>query len=316
MESLTSVVILFVYMFLGWGGRRTLLSADMMVGLNRFVYYFAVPALLFHAGSELALSELFQPLPLAALLVASLLTAVITIAVCRSMFRCRDGAGLTARALNATFANYAYMGIPVVTALLGDDGYGPMIAIILTGNLVVIGTAQVCLQSFGEAKGTAEQSLWQRTGTVVVESLLKSPVFLSTVAGLLFSHSGLVLPDIANQVVISFGGMTVPLALFCLGAGLSFRPTGASSLELGWLILLKLFVHPALTWGVLILFGVTGSIWPVALVVMTSLPTGALAYVVTAHYGRFAEETTLVITLSSLLSLLTLPLWIALTGAG
>ncbi|WP_281645401.1 AEC family transporter [Parendozoicomonas sp. Alg238-R29] len=310
--SFQAVTILFLYIALGWVGVRTLLSQEMMSGLNRFVYYFAVPALLFNAASKLSLTQLLATLPLTAFFAAALVTGLIAVVGCRVFFATTSGAQLTARALNTTFANYAYMGIPVVSALLGDVGYAAIITIILAGNLVLIGGAQVLFQGF--EKNSGKNTLGQRVWLVLQQSLLKSPIFLSTVAGLIFSGAGLVMPDIPDQVLSSLGATTVPLALFCLGAGLQFRLEGSSLSEISWLIVIKLFAHPAVTFFMLLILGITDPVWVTALVMMTALPTGALAHVVTSHHGVFARETSHIVTLSTLFSLLTLPVWITIVS--
>ena len=305
-------MVLFLFIVCGWVGVRTLLNQEMMIGLNRFVYYFAVPALLFDAASKLSLSQLLAPLPLSAFFVSALATGLITVAGSRALFHCKSGSQLTARALNTTFANYAYMGIPVVSSLLGAEGYPAIITLILMGNLVLIGGAQILLLGFEPNR--KEENLWQQCLAILNQSLLRSPIFLSTVLGLMLSAAGLTLPEVPQQFLTGLGAVTVPLALFCLGAGLQFRVTGGKTLEFGWLILLKLVVHPLMTLLAIWLLGVNDPVWVTALVMMTALPTGALAYVVTSHHGVFERETSLIVTLTTLLSVISLPVWIQIVS--
>ncbi|WP_165767243.1 AEC family transporter [Parendozoicomonas haliclonae] len=312
--GIEAVAILFFYIALGWIGSRTLINQELMPGLNRFVYYFAVPALLFQSARQISPEELWKPLPIGALMVGIVLTAMVTVVTSWSVFKTRQGDQLVIRQLLTTFSNYAYMGIPVVTAFVGDAGFLAMITIILITNLVLIGSAQILLQTFQRDRSQS-LSVGRQIAGVVQQSLLKSPVFLSSVIGLLFSAGDLALPGVLEKGLNAIGSTTVPLALFCLGAALQFRQSGSSVLELITLIAFKLFLHPSLTVLAIVLLGVSDPIWITVLILMSALPTGALAHVVAQHHKVYANETSLVITVTTLLSLLTLPVWVQIAQA-
>lgn len=302
--SLLAILPLFALISLGYVARRTVLDSRMLPALNQFVYYFAVPALLFNAARRQPLDNLFNGPALSAFTLSAAITALIAVAGSRSLFGCEDKQGLVMRGLNAVFANYAYMGIPLTFGLLGEATHVPTISIILAGNVLLIGGAQLLIEAQRQP-GTSLRQLW----TILDRSLLRNPVFISTILGLLFSGLHMPLPKVAITTLDMLSPAAIPVALFCLGASLEFRRTQTKPIELGWLIAIKLLIHPALTWLAFILLGVKEITWLQAAVLLTALPTGALVHVVAMRYNVLEKGSSQIVVFSTLLSLFTVTFW-------
>lgn len=307
LDSLLAIIPLFTLIGLGYVARHTLLDVRMLPALNQFVYYFAVPALLFNAARKQSLDTLFNLPALAAFSLGVVLTGVLTYALSRWVFACRDAEGLVMRMLNTTFANYAYMGIPLTFGLLGEATHAATISIILAGNLLVIGGAQLLMEISRQS-----QFSWLQVWRILDRSLLRSPIFVSTVLGLIAAGLQLPLPKVMNSTLEMLAPAAIPVALFCLGASLQFKRTQTSLAEIATLIGLKLIAHPALTWLAFMLVGVSDVIWLKATLLLCALPTGALVHVIAMRYNAFEQSSSQLIVLSTLLSLLTVTLWASL----
>ena len=72
--------------------------------------------------------------------------------------------------------------------------------------------------------------------------------------------------------------------------------------EIGWISLLKLVVHPLLTWFVATHIFMLDGVWAATAVVMASLPTGALTFVLAQKRQVFVEQTASVILMTTLVS--------------
>lgn len=304
-ESLLAIIPLFTLIGLGYLARRTILDRSMLPALNLFVYYFAVPALLFNAARRQSLDNLFNWPALAAFVLAIVLTASVAVLGSRYLFKCQAPTELVMRGLNAVFANYAYMGIPLTFSLLGESP--ATISIILAGNLLIIGGAQLCIEALRQHHLDVKQ-VWG----IIDRSLLRSPIFLSTVLGLLASAWQIPLPKVLVTTLDMLAPAAIPVALFCLGASLEFRRTQTSLAELAWLIGIKLLVHPALTYLALYLFGIDDHAWLVATVLLTALPTGALVHVVAMRYNLFEQASSQIVVFSTLLSIASVAFWVSL----
>ena len=307
LDSLLAIIPLFTLIGLGYVARHTLLDVRMLPALNQFVYYFAVPALLFNAARKQSLDTLFNLPALAAFSLGVVLTGVLTYALSRWVFACRDAEGLVMRMLNTTFANYAYMGIPLTFGLLGEATHAATISIILAGNLLVIGGAQLLMEISRQS-----QFSWLQVWRILDRSLLRSPIFVSTVLGLIAAGLQLPLPKVMNSTFEMLAPAAIPVALFCLGASLQFKRTQTSVAEIATLIGVKLIAHPALTWLAFVLVGVSDVIWLKATLLLCALPTGALVHVIAMRYNAFEQSSSQLIVLSTLLSLLTVTLWASL----
>ena len=305
MAGIETILSLFFLIGLGYLGKRTVMAGHSLVPLNTFVYYFAVPALLFNSVYKLSLDSLFQPYYLLAFLLAAALTALIAGVGCVVLFKERDREVLIFRALNGTFSNYAYMGIPLVFGLLGEAAYGAMVSIILLGNLFQIGGTQFLIESHRQEGKGFKQFL-----AILDKSLLRSPIFLATFFGVWVSGLSLDFRTIIVDALDMLAPATVPVALFCLGASLEFKALQQSKIELVWLVVVKLFIHPLLTLAIFRMAGLTDHNWLLAAVFLAALPTGALAHVMALRYDVKEKETSLTVVLSTLASIVSVSLWV------
>ncbi len=304
MSGFETILTLFLLIGVGYVARRTLLASQSLVALNSFVFYIAVPVLLFLSAYRLPLESLLQPGYIGAFLLATVLTGLLAIVGARLWFETRSPEQHVMRAVNSTFANFAYMGIPLISTLLGEQAHGPMICMILIGNLFIIGGAQIAIEVM-RREGNGVSAVLK----TLDRSLLRSPVFLATVAGVLASWLALPLPTVLTRALEIMAPSAIPVALFCLGAGLQFAALKHCKLEMVWLIVVKLLFQPLITLGVFLLFGMDDPNWLLATVLLTALPTGALAHVVALRYDVSEQETSLCVVLSTLLSALTVALW-------
>lgn len=305
---------LFFLIGLGYLAKRILLNDQPLSALNTFVYYFALPALLFSSATRIPVEQLLKPGFIAAFVLAAILTATVTLIGCRLLLADHDKSRMVIHALNSTFANFAYMGIPVVFGLLGEASYAATICIILAGNLFIVGGSQLLIEALCPAETTKPNQpfTWLiRAWRVFDRSLLRSPIFVATVAGVSVSALQWQLPAFIDIPINMLAQASIPVALFCLGASLELKAIGQNRIELVWLLLAKLVIHPLITLLVLQSLGFTDPDWLIPTVLLTALPTGALAHVIALRYNIGEQQTSLIIVLSTLVSAVTLWAWVS-----
>ena len=304
--SFQSILPLFLMITLGYLAKRTVFDVKMLPGLNQFVYYLAVPALLFNAASKASIDNLINAPALAAFFIGVILTAIVVLLVSRTLFNASHAEQRVLRALNGTFANYAYMGIPLTFAIFGEEAYAATVSIILVGNIFLIGGAQLFIEAIRQKEVGLKPIL-----SIVDRSLLRNPIFLSTMLGLFVSANQIRMPGAIDAVLSMLSPAAIPVALFCLGASLQFAKTSINLAELGWMVFVKLCLHPALTLSAFLLLGINDPIWMATTVLLTALPTGALAHVVALKYDVFEKETSQIVVVSTVVSLLSVTLWMS-----
>jgi malonate transporter and related proteins len=141
----------FALVLMGYAAaHKRLLPESAIPGLNAFVLYFALPALLFRFGMNTPIGQLLNPVVLGVSLLASLGIVAFTIAVTLSpRVQMKDAAF---GALVAAFPNTGFMGVPLLTALLGAAAAGPVICAVLV-DLFVTSSVCIALAQAHEAKG-------------------------------------------------------------------------------------------------------------------------------------------------------------------
>jgi len=144
---LNAVLPVFGLVASGWlAGRFRIVTQASSHALNQFVYAFALPAMLFVAVYRGSLDEILSGYFLLAVIGATLATAAVGFTV--SHLSAASPAESTMRALNASFANTGYLGIPLVTVAYGERAALPAALATVATNIVSFALAIVCLELF------------------------------------------------------------------------------------------------------------------------------------------------------------------------
>ena len=117
-------------------------SAEATAYLTRFIFYFALSAMLFRFSSNLSLSELYDPEFIYAYLFASLIIYFLATAV--AIFRKKVPSEAAVEAQCSVIGNVGFLGIPMLAILLGPESVG-FIMIILAIDLIVFGSLIVLI---------------------------------------------------------------------------------------------------------------------------------------------------------------------------
>ncbi len=304
------VLPIFALVLAGWIARRTgVLGPNATTELNRFVVYLALPALLFDITSHAHWSDLWQPGFIAVFGISTLLVFVVTVAV-----RARGPRHLADAAidgLNAGYANTAYMGFPITLAVLGHQALAPTTIASIITVCVVFGIAIVLIEI-----GLQSEARTLHLAMKVGRSLCRNPLLVAPALGALFPIAGVELPVPAESFLKMLGGAASPCALVALGLFLAAKTerdesaTSATALLVG----LKLVLHPVVAWVLAdMVFDLTPTLTRTA-VLLAALPTGTGPFMLAEFYAREAAVTSRVILVSTMISILTVSVYLAMSG--
>jgi malonate transporter and related proteins len=312
MNVVVNVAIpVFAIMLAGYlAGRFRLLGTDASSALNTFVYWFALPPVLFLSMARVPFEQIFNWPFLWAYIIGMALAASLAVIVSRWVFG-NSFSATTLHTLTATFGNTGYMGIPLMLAAYGSGGTLPAIITTAFGSAVIIGLA-ILLVEFGEGE-TSRPGKALRDAVVAV---LKGPLFIATIAGIIWQASGLALPEWLVNFGSLMGDAAGPCALFAMGLFLVGKPVSSGVGEVGWMVVLKLFIHPALTWLLAVYVFDLELEMLRGVVLMAALPTGALSFVVAQRYGVFVQRSSAAILFSTVASVVTLSAILAWFSVG
>jgi len=282
-------------------GRFGLVTQASSHALNQFVYAFALPAMLFIAVYRGSLDEILSGAFLLAVVGATLGTALVGFLL--SHWHGAGPAESTMRALNASFANTGYLGIPLVTVAYGERAALPAALATVATNIVSFALAIVCLELFvNPRRGGVRRALGG-----VVRSPLIWPIALAVSLVAFEVKIPLALERFSTLLAAAAG----PCALFAIGlfvSQLSIREGAAASWQS---TLLKLVLHPLLM-ALLAFYALdVDPFWAKIAVICAALPLGATAFVLAQRYRLLEAETSTGAVISTAASVITVSLVMA-----
>ncbi|MBC6438556.1 MAG: AEC family transporter [Rhodobacteraceae bacterium] len=293
----------FALIGLGYqAGRTGFFTAEATAYLTKFVFYFALSAMLFRFAANLSLFEVFDWWFVAAYLWGCLLVYLIATAV--AFFRRRGVDEAAVEAQCAVIGNTGFLGVPMLVVLMGEAAAGPVL-MMLALDLVVFSSLIVILIT-GSRDGRMSLNLLKTVGL----GLLKNPMIVSITLGLVWSAFTLPIPDVANEFLGILGAAATPGALFAIGASLAGKSAERLSVA-GWLTFCKLVLHPAaVAFAALVLFPVS-TFDAAVMIAAAALPVAGNVYILAQHYGVAPHRVSASILISTVLSIVTISLVIA-----
>jgi len=312
MDALINVVVpVFGVVLTGYlAGHFGVLGPDSAAALNRFVFYFALPPALFIYMARAPVEKIFNWPFIGAFVGGELGTLLIAAFVGWFWLR-QDVATRAVAGLTALQANTVYMGLPVLLTAYGPDGALPPIVATLWLTLVFITGVIAVL----EATRASEESTF-RMAAQLVGRVLRNPLVISPLLGILFSAAELPLPKAASNYLDLMAATVGPAALFSLGLSLIDRKLTGNIGEVIWLSTLKTVFNPLLTLALITYVFAMDPFWSKAAVILSAMPTGANAYVVAQQYNVHVETASSVVVVSTGMSVITISVLLIWLGVG
>ena len=245
MPSILAVTIpFFAIVFAGYvAARYRKLPEDAIPGLNAFVLYAALPCMLFRFGMSTPVAQLLNPGVIGVYLFSALLVVGITIvATYRKPLTLKD-ASFGAQA--AAAPNSGFMGIPLLTTLLGAAAAGPVISSILVD---LVATASLCitLALWNDVSGQGRRAAVANA----LRGAASNPMPWAIALGVASKATGLEPIGPIDVIIRMLSDAATPVALFTIGA-VTWRASQHAHTRTpvsGYLpvALIKLLLHPLL----------------------------------------------------------------------
>ncbi len=289
-----------------WAGRTRFFTEEATAYLTKFVFYFALSAMLFRFSANLTLAEVWDTRLVAAYLWGT--AFVYGIATLVGFLRGLSVPTAAIEAQCAAIGNTGFLGVPMLTLLLGPQAIGPVM-MALAVDLIVFSSLIVILIT-GSRDGQVSLRIFRTVGL----GLIKNPMIVAITLGLLWSGLTLPIPDPLNDFLAILGGAATPGALFAIGASLATKSAERLSIA-GWLSFCKLVLHPAfVAFGALVLFHVDPYKAGV-IIAAAALPVAGNVYILAQHYGVAPQRVSAAILVSTAISIVTVSLVIGwITG--
>lgn len=215
-------------------------------------------------------------------------------------------AALGALLLAAAFPNATYMGLPVLEASLGP--WARAIAIqydLFACTPLLLSVGVMLSQHYGGGERAHP-----------LHNLVRVPPLWAALLGVALNLMEVPLPSLLGGVMDMLAAGVVPLMLFSLGLGLRWSEGWGERLALVMpVVVIQLLVTPLVVWGVSDVAGLQGAV-RTAVVLEAAMPSMVLGIVLCDRYRLDTNLYAMAVTLSTALSIVTLPLWFVWTGQG
>jgi malate permease and related proteins len=302
---LQDIAPVFLVIALGFFVRRWGFLPDAFSeAANRLVYYIGIPCLIFGQVAVGDFSQNFRPEQIAATLAAVLAVTVAAI-VLALLLRLPVRSGVTFTQ-NCVHGNTGYIALAVVLYVLGEKGLAG--ASVLAGFIMLINNT-VSLALFNFSPHHRRALSWK-----TLRGFVGNPIVVAALLGLGFSALRIPLPQVAVRSIGIVSDMALPVALLIIGG--SLRPGIRARLPVAHLTsLLKLVALPAAGVFFFRLFGVAPADAVPAIILLGS-PAATISYVMAKEMDGDPELAAAAVTVSTVLSIVTYTLWIALLKQG
>ncbi|MCL2227351.1 MAG: AEC family transporter [Oscillospiraceae bacterium] len=292
---LNQLAVLFILLALGYVGCKIkALTPETGKILTKLVFSITLPCTILSSviGGNLSIAGGEAAFFMLTVLLVYLIYLIIAVPTARFLGKEKHIRGLFAFML--IFSNVAFMGMPVASAIFGSSA----VFYISLFNIPF----WISSFSFGESL------IASKRGRFDPKTLL-NPVLLSSILVIPLALINFNVPEIIAEAVRLTGNVTTPVSMLIIGVTLAQEPLKKvfTNWRLYPLALVKLIIIPAVVWLVFRPF-VTDSFTLGILVILSAMPTGAIAAMFAIKHENNESTASGGVFLTTLLSGATIPL--------
>lgn len=302
MSILTIISPLILIVLAGFiTAKKSWLSKGQLDGISKLTFLGFIPSFLFYQMANADLSSQLDSKLFAAFYLPVLICYALGF-IANYFFHHKHQQHIGASAvfaLNASYSNNIIVGLPVLLLAVGETAL-PIIFIIVTFHSAML---------FGITGALAANNGGFNLSNFITQNL-KNPLIIGILSGLLFNISGLTLPDVIDQSLQLFSKPAVTLALFVLGASISFYKINQDKRFIACASALKLIILPSLVYLFASQVFFLAPLIVKVLVILSACPVGVNAYLIAKNYQFHQETVASSVVISTILSAITIPLWL------
>lgn len=290
-------VIMFLYLLIGYIlYKKRVISATGSGEIGKLLLHVVMPAAIIKSYMKEFSIEMLSGFLIS--FGAALGALLLSMFVSTLVFRGRSAV----RQFGAAFSNAGFIGIPLVQMTLGED------AVFYIASYVAI--LNILQWTYGVYVITGDRT------QISLKKVVTNPIAVSLVIGLLLFFLPIRLPEIVTGIIGTLASMNGPLAMVVLGAYLA--QVALKELFTDKLTYLcaavRLLLIPSLTLGGLLLITDGYATVRLAVLLAAAAPVGSNVAIFAQIYHKEYTDAVKDVCLSTVFSILTMPLVIGLAG--
>lgn len=297
--SFSSVLPLILNLAIGYFMMKIkLLDEHTSDKMNTAVFKLFLPLSLFNNIYHTDISSVFNG-KLTIFMISALVISFLFLMVFVPIFvKTQNQKGVIIQAIFR--GNFLIFGLPVVTALCGDEKVG--LTSLLIGIIVPVYNilAVICMEFFREGKVNFKK---------VFLGMVKNPLIIASALGIVFVALGIKIPNVFEKSITDISKVATPMSLIVLGASFTFSSLKGNTAKLIWGALGRLVFTPLVFVPVAVYLGFRGIELATVLVFLAS-PTAVSSYVMAKQMGGDDVLAGQYVVVCSVSAIFTVFLWI------
>ena len=311
METLNQIFVLFLLLLIGYVAKKyKLISNNMNHDVSNLILFIALPAMMITALSSYDFSQEMLVKSGKLIVISWCVYALsIGLAILAPKLLKIEGNDKDIFQFMVVFSNVGFMGYPVVNAVFGAEGVFYTALYNLPFN-ILLWTYGVMVMSRPQRR--LKNSIVDKTGSFNIKMLL-NPGIISVFIGFTMFLTSTKLPVAINDTLLIVGNATTPLSMIFVGSILAdMEPKQVFSNKCIFLgSIMRLIFIPLIVLVVLKLFNINDMLIGIP-VIITAMPAAANSAIFAAKYGNDYHMGSQAVFISTLLSMITIPLIVML----
>lgn len=296
----SQVAVLFILIAVGFVcGKINLIKDSSAKILTDIVLYLATPCVMVQAFQRVSFSpELIVNLGIAVL--CAVLIQVLSIFAARAVFRNKDESRRKVMQFGTIFSNCGFMSLPLQQAILGDNGvfYGS----------VFVAVFNILVWSYGLVDMSGDK------GNLTFKRIILNPGVVGAFFAALFFFLRIQLPEIVMSPISYLSSLNTPVPMLVIGVHLSQVKFSKALRDAGIYAVtgMRLLAIPLVSLLCMRLCGVGGDIL-ISCTIAACAPVAATTTMFATKFDRDVDLSVGLVSITTLFSILTMPIIIALS---
>lgn len=302
-QLINQIILMFCLMLIGvLINKLEFMHSQTSSDLTNVLLYIVSPCLIINAFEQQYSSSRIKQFLLA--VVGVFLLYIVEIIIARFIFgRLKNQNLRRITQYGSIYSNAGFMGIPLISSLFGSEGV--FFAVVSLAAFNIFSWTQGVSLFKDNNNGTVEKTDWRQ--------VILNPNIIAIFLGIIFFMFAIKIPSIPNQVIKYVGSINTPLSMIVIGNSLANIKFSRNMLnkEIGLTILLRNLIFPIIGIVLLKLLGVNGIAFYTT-IVMAACPVAGLVVLFTLQVDGDTAPAISLMSLSTILSLITIPVVFAL----
>ena len=303
--AMRQVLVLFLLMFAGFAGVKAgLIRMEGKKAFSDLLVNLICPCMILNSYFAEFQPEIFRNLLWA--YAVSLLLILTGLAVTMIFTKKFPVSERPIQRFACIYSNAAFMGFPLIQVMFGEEGLLYASAYVTVFNILLWTHGYMMLSKRGGETAGANGGGFRKT----LKKLVTTPVLVSVALGLVIYLGQIPIPGVVAEPVKLISGMYTPMAMFITGMIIAESNLGKiiRNVQISDMILLRLILIPLVCFGIYLAAGFTGMQAQVVFL-LEACPCAAITSVFAVQFGYNEEMAAGSVVVTTLLSIITLPLW-------